>query len=250
MKISVITATRNNASTLDATIASIMSQTHPDIEHIIIDGASTDRSLKIIRRWHQQHPDKIRYVSEPDNGVYHAINKGISLAHGDIIGILHGNDTFSANNILETIHQTMSDDTIDMVYGDVTYIDNKSGKKTRHYSSAGFYPSMLQMGFAPPHPSLYVRKEIFSTYGLYKENYLIGADFELFVRLMLIGNISSKYIPLNMVTMASGGLSTQFYHRIFTNNREKYRALRENGIKVNPFLLIKRYLYILKHQKT
>ena len=105
------------------------------------------------------------------------------------------------------------------------------------------------MGIAPPHPSLYVRRDIFSLVGLYKEDYLIGADFDFFIRLMLVNNIVGQYLPINMVTMTTGGLSTQFYHRIFTNNREKYRALRENGIKINRFALLKRYFYIFKHLK-
>lgn len=249
MKVTIITATRNNASTLDATISSVMSQTHRDIDYIIIDGASTDNSIDIIRTWQQRHPDKIRYISEPDSGVYNAINKGISMAQGDIIGILHGNDFFSSQFIIENIVQTMNDNNVKYIYGDVVYINNHSKKIVRYYSARHFSPQMLLMGIAPPHPSLYVRRDIFSFVGLYKEDYLIGADFDFFIRLMLVKNITGQYLPINMVTMTSGGLSTQFYHRIFTNNREKYRALSENGFKIKRFALLKRYFYIFKHLK-
>ena len=112
MKVTIITATRNNASTLDATINSVMSQTYNDIDYIIIDGASTDNSVDIIKTWQQRHPDKIRFISEPDNGVYNAINKGISMAHGDIIGILHSNDFFSSQFIIENIVKSMNNDNI------------------------------------------------------------------------------------------------------------------------------------------
>lgn len=249
MKVTIITATRNNASTLDATINSVMSQTYNDIDYIIIDGASTDNSVDIIKTWQQRHPDKIRFISEPDNGVYNAINKGISMAHGDIIGILHGNDFFSSQFIIENIVKSMNNDNIKFIYGDVAYINHPSNKIVRYYSARHFNNKMLLMGIAPPHPSLYVRRDIFSLVGLYKEDYLIGADFDFFIRLMLVNNIVGQYLPINMVTMTTGGLSTQFYHRIFTNNREKYRALRENGIKINRFALLKRYFYIFKHLK-
>ena len=248
MKISVITATRNNAATLEATIKSVMQQTYNDIELIIVDGASTDNSVEIIARWQQLHPDKIKYVSEPDSGVYNAINKGIKMTNGDIIGTLHGNDTFASPDILSQVAQAMSNSDIDFVYGDISY-RNKAGKKVRYYSSADYDKSMLRYGIAPPHPSLYARKEVFDTIGLYKENYLIAADFDFFIRLMIVNNRPSQYLPLEMVTMSMGGLSTTLRHRILTNNREKYRALRENGIRVCPLLLLKRYFYIYKFQK-
>ena len=242
MKISVITATLNNAATLDATIKSVMHQTHNDIELIVVDVASTDNSVEIISRWQQLYPDKIRFISEPDNGVYNAINKGLKMASGDVIGTLHGNDTFTSTHILEQVAQAMSHNNIDFVFGDISYCD-KAGKKVRYYTSADYDKSMLRYGIAPPHPSLYVRKNVFDAIGLYKEDYLIAADFDFFIRLMAVNNLPSQYLPLDMVTMSMGGLSTTLRHRIFTNNREKYRALRDNGIKICPLSLLKRYFY-------
>lgn len=244
MKITIITATKNNENTINETINSVINQTHQDIDYIIIDGNSSDGSLDIIKRWHQQYPNKIRYISESDNGVYNAINKGINLAKGEIIGVLHGNDFFSSNSILSEIANIFTNPEIDMTYGDIHFI-NKKGQYRRLYSAKNFTPSMLNIGIAPPHPSLYLRKKIYDKYGKYKENYIVGADFEMFVRLMLVHNIIGKYIPLDMVTMRLGGLSTQLRHRIYTNNKEKYKALKENAIGT-PFInLLKRYIYYL-----
>ncbi len=246
MKITIITATRNNASTIGKTIESVINQTHHDIDYIIIDGASTDNSIAIISHYQQLFPDKIRLISEPDSGVYNAINKGIAMANGEIIGTLHGNDHFTSPYIIEQVAKAMEETDVRMVYGDVHYTALHGDKTTRYYSAKDFTPDMLKIGIAPPHPSLYLRREIFERYGLYKEDYLIGADFEMFIRLMLIHRIKGTYLPLDMVTMTTGGLSTRLYHRIFTNNREKRRALKENSIPIGYFSLLKRYLYTPK----
>ncbi len=246
MKITVITATKNNASSIDDTISSVMQQTHTDIDYIIIDGNSNDGSQEIIARWQRRYPDKIRVICEPDTGVYQAINKGIAIAEGEIIGTLHGNDRFSSSDILEQIANTMRATDADILYGDIHYISPRTGKTTRYYSAKDFTPEMLKMGIAPPHPSLYARKEVFQQFGIYKENYLIGADFDMFLRLMLVNKVKEAYLPVDMVTMTNGGLSTRLYHRIFTNNREKLRALKENSIPISRFSLLKRYLYTPK----
>lgn len=246
MKITVITATRNNAATLDATISSVLNQTHTDIDYIIIDGASTDNSLSIIRRWQSLHPGRIRCISEPDTGVYNALNKGIRMAEGDIIGTLHGNDRFTSPDILARVADTFADPAIPYLYGDIHYVNPRTGKTGRRYSAARFTPRMLLDGIAPPHPTLYIRRSLLHEIGPYKEDYLIAADFDLFIRLNLVHNITGTYLPLDMVEMTTGGLSTRLYHRIFTNNREKFRALRENSIKISPFSILKRYLYTLK----
>lgn len=245
MKITIITATKNNEATLNETIYSVINQTHTDIDYVIIDGNSSDNSLDIIKQWQSKYPNKIRYISEPDNGVYNAINKGIKLAKGEIIGLLHGNDYFSSLDILSQVAEKFKSAQTVMIYGDVNFI-NKKGKCVRLYSSKNFIPAMLKIGIAPPHPSLYLRKDIYDKYGKYKEDYIVGADFELFVRLMLVHNIYGEYIPLNMVTMRSGGLSTQLKNRIYTNNKEKHKALKENGMKIPLIKLLARYFYYLK----
>ena len=246
MKITIITATYNNASTLETTIKSVVNQSHEEVEYIIVDGASTDGSLDIIKRYASRHPKVIKYISEPDTGVYNAINKGIRMSTGEVIGLLHGNDYFSSTDILSQVAEAMNDNAVPFIYGDVKYTRVGSDKVVRYYSSQQFTIEMLLQGIAPPHPSLYMRKELFDKYGFYKEDYLIGADFDMFLRLMVVNKLEGKYLPLDMVTMTTGGLSTRFYHQIFTNNREKYRALRENSCNVSVFLLLKRYLCTLK----
>lgn len=245
MKVSIITATRNNASTLESTIKSVLWQSYKNIEYIIIDGASSDGSIDIIKRYTHQYPHIIKYVSESDSGVYSAINKGIAMATGDIVGLLHGNDEFSSYDVVEQVVAKFGSTNASFLYGDVKY-RTLDGKIVRYYSSDNFAKEKLLQGIAPPHPSLYMRRDLFYRYGFYKEDYLIGADFDMFLRLMVVNDLCGEYLPLDMVTMSVGGLSTRLYHRIFTNNREKYRALKENSCNVNVFLLLKRYLCTLK----
>lgn len=249
MKISVITVTRNNGSLIAKTIESVISQTYKNIEYIIVDGASSDNSLKIIKGYSQKYPSLIKYISEPDSGVYNAINKGIRLATGDVVGLLHGNDFYSSCDIVTQVAKAFENESVPFVYGDVKYVKGNADKIVRYYSSSQFSEKQLMLGIAPPHPSLYMRRELFDKYGLYKEDYLIGADFDMFLRLIVGNKLVGKYLPLDMVTMTTGGLSTQLYHQIFTNNREKYRALKENSCNVSGYLLIKRYLYTLKNYR-
>lgn len=249
MKITIITATRNNVKTIESTIKSVINQSYHNIEYIIIDGNSNDGSVEIISRYAQLYPQKIRFISEADNGVYSAINKGIRISTGDVIGLLHGNDTFSSPNIIKQVVDYFISTNAPFIYGDIKYTPVNSSKVIRYYSSAQFSKEKLLQGIAPPHPSLYMRRELFERYGLYKEDYLIGADFDMFLRLIIVNNIQGKYLPLDMVTMTTGGLSTRLYHQIFTNNKEKHRALKENSCNVSWFLLLKRYLCILKSYK-
>lgn len=232
---------------IERTINSVLSQTYTNIELIIVDGASSDESLPIIKKHAANNPDKIKYISEPDDGVYNAINKGIKLASGDIIGCLHGNDYFSSDNVLDMVAQAMNDNNVKLLYGDIHYVKPGSDKCVRRYSARNFTSQMLRKGIAPPHPSLYMRRELFEHYGLYTEKYLICGDFEMFVRLMLVNNIKGCYLPIDMVTMTTGGLSTRLYHRLITNNREKYQVLKEKSMRISYFSLLKRYLCILKN---
>ena len=250
MKITIITVTRNNVATIAKTIESVVAQTYRDIEYIIVDGASNDGSLEVIKDYALRYESMIKYVSETDSGVYNALNKGIIMATGEVVGLLHGNDYLSSADVVSQVAAAMESSDVPFVYGDVKYTHVGSEKVVRYYSSADFTTEKLLQGIAPPHPSLYMRRELFETYGFYKEDYLIGADFDMFLRLIVVNNLKGKYLPLDMVTMTLGGLSTQFYHRIFTNNREKYRSLKENSCKVSVYLLIKRYLYTLKKYKN
>ena len=242
MKATIITATRNDAPTIRSTMLSVLEQSHADIDYIVVDGMSTDGASDIIDSI-SLTDRRVRVVRERDNGVYQAINKGIALSEGEIVGTLHGNDRFTGGDVLAKVVEAFEENSdIDVVFGDV-HFENKKGTIVRQYSSAAFTPEKLLIGIAPPHPSLYVRRSVFDRFGFYKEDYLIGADFDMFLRLLYVNKVGYLRLGIDMVAMSLGGLSTQLFHRIVTNNREKYRALRENGVNVSRFALLKRYFY-------
>lgn len=242
MKATIITATRNDAPTIRSTMLSVLEQSHADIDYIVVDGMSTDGASDIIDSI-SLTDRRVRVVRERDNGVYQAINKGIALGEGEIVGTLHGNDRFTGGDVLAKVAEAFEENSdIDVVFGDV-HFENKKGTIVRQYSSAAFTPEKLLIGIAPPHPSLYVRRSVFDRFGFYKEDYLIGADFDMFLRLLYVNKVGYLRLGIDMVAMSLGGLSTQLFHRIVTNNREKYRALRENGVNVSRFALLKRYFY-------
>lgn len=248
VKISLITATKNQASTIEDTIISVFRQTYTDIEFIIIDGASTDNTNEVVKPWIARFGGKMKYINESDNGVFDAINKGISIASGDVVGLLHADDTFTSNDVLEAVADAMEDKSLDMVYGDIHYTDRiNTSHITRYYSSKHFRRSMLRFGFAPPHPSMYCRKRVFSDFGLYREDYKVASDFEMFVRLLWIPRVKAGYLPVDMVSMRTGGLSTRCSSIIWLNTIEKYRALRDNDIHTSFLLLQLRYLLSLIH---
>lgn len=245
MKVTIITAMYNGASTIEATILSVLRQTHSDILHIIVDNASTDGSTEIARKWADEYPWRIKVVSESDTGIYNALNKGISEAMPGIIGTLHANDRLASDSVIEQVVKTFHDTDCMYLYGDIHYC-TPQGKMTRIYSSRDFTPELLKIGIAPPHPSFYARKELFEEVGLYKEDYLIAADFEMFVRVMLVHHIPGQYLPVDMVAMSTGGISQRLFHRLYTNNIEKLRGLRDNQVNVPAFSILKRYIYRLK----
>lgn len=245
MKISIITVTLNNENFLQGTIDSVISQHHKDIEYIIVDGGSNDDSDKIIANAVAKYGDIIKFYTLPANGVYNAINYGIKMATGDVIGLLHGNDRFAATDILTLVNIAFKDDSCKAVFGDVYYVNPSSRKRVRNYSSRGFTPEKLKSLFAPPHPSLFLRRKVYETFGLYKEYYATAADFEYMTRILGKEKIKYKYIPVEMVEMTAGGMSGTLYNRLFTNPKEKIRGLSENGFKISWKGVIRRYISLL-----
>ncbi|MGN1246812.1 MAG: glycosyltransferase family 2 protein [Muribaculaceae bacterium] len=248
VKISLITATKNQASTIEDTIKSVFNQSYPDIEYIIVDGNSTDNTRAIVEPWIERFGGRLKYVVDSDNGVFEAINKGITMSSGDVVGLLHADDRFTCNTVLECVASAMSDPSLDLVYGDIHYTDRFNTRSVkRYYSSEHFRRAYLRLGFAPPHPSMYCRRQVFSDFGLYREDYRVASDFEMFVRLLWIPRVKAGYIPLDIVAMRTGGLSTRWYNSLWLNTIEKYRALRANGIHTAILLLPLRYLLNLRH---
>ena len=236
MKISVITVCYNSAKTIKDTMDSVRGQTYDKIEHILVDGGSTDGTLDIIGSYHDS---SVKLISEPDNGIYDAMNKGIRLATGDFVGILNSDDVFaSADTIADLVNFLSRNIGINGSYGDLVYVQREQiGKVTRFYSSEKFAPWKIRFGLILPHPTLYVRPEIFKKFGFYKLDYRVAADFEMVTRIITRGEKLGRN-PRVMVKMREGGISsTGFWWRVH-QNLEIVRACRENGIYTNIFLVM------------
>lgn len=242
MKISVITTTYNSASTVQDTIESVGRQVFDgEVEYIIIDGGSTDATLDIVG----QYPGLVtKVISEPDSGLYDAMNKGIRLATGDVVGILNSDDFYTSDDVLATIAGEFERKEVDAVYGDVHFVrpDNLD-KCVRYYSSSMFSPFFLRFGFMPAHPSFYVRRECYEQYGLYDTSYRIASDYDMMVRLFYKYKITYSYIKRDMVTMRTGGLSTKNLKNRMLITSEDVKACRRNGLYSNVAMISLKYLY-------
>lgn len=245
MKISLITVTYNSSNTLKTTLDSILNQLHTDYEYIVVDGASKDNTVALIKEYEPRFKNKIKWISEPDKGLYDAMNKGIHLATGDVIGILNSDDFFTSNSILQQVSEVFEKKgNVDAVYGDIHFVNPDNLKKcVRYYSSKVFKRSLMRLGFMPAHPSFYIRKDCFEKYGNYKTDYKIAADFEYLLRVIFKNKIRTQYIPIDMVTMRTGGASTSGLKSHMRIMKEHLRAFRENDIYTNAFLLSLRYIY-------
>ena len=232
MKISLITVTYNSGKTLFTTLESVLSQTNQHLEYIIVDGVSKDNTVDLIKEYESRFKGRLKWVSEPDSGLYDAMNKGIRMATGDIIGILNSDDFFTNNDVLEKVAEEFKvDSVIDAVYGDIHFVkDEDLTKCTRYYSSSYFRPWLLRFGFMPAHPSFYVRKEIYQKYGLYDLQLRTSSDFEMMVRLFGKNKIKAKYIPMDFVTMRTGGESTAGIKAKKRVNRDIAFSLKKHRI--------------------
>ena len=247
MKISLITTTFNSGGTFTNTLESVLNQSYlTDIEYIIVDGASKDNTLDIIRAYEPQFQGRMKWISEPDRGLYDAMNKGICMATGDVVGILNSDDFFTSNDVLEKVAECFADNDVDAVYGDIHFVRSDDlNRCVRYYSSRIFRRGLMRLGFIPAHPSFYCRRECFEKYGCYKTDYKIAADFDLLLRFIYVHRIRIKYLPVDMVTMRLGGASTSGLKSRMTGMKEHLRSFRENGVKTNCFLLSLRYFYKL-----
>ena len=246
MKISLIIATYNSASTIKDTLDSILKQSYQNFEIVVVDGKSTDDTISIVRDYQQNFGPRLRFISERDKGIYDAMNKGILMSSGDVIGILNSDDFYTNENVLSIIAEAFKQYQIDAVYGDVHFVrpDNLN-KQVRYYSSKIFRPYLMRLGFMPAHPTFYIKKEYFTRLGLYKTDYKIASDFEFLLRAIFIHKIKILYLHVDMVTMRTGGVSTSGLKSHEIIMREHLRAFKENGIYTNRFLLSLRYFYKL-----
>ena len=228
LKISIVTATYNREKTIADAVNSLRRQCHGEYEHLIQDGGSTDSTLDIVNR---MADERTRLVSESDTGIYDALNRGIRRASGDIIGLIHSDDFFASDSVLEKIATSFADPEIDGIYGDLQYVSaSDPGRVVRHWRAGPYSPELLKRGWMPPHPTLYLRREVFERWGYYDTSYQIAADYEAMLRWLVHGKIRLAYIPEVLVKMRVGGESNRSLGRILRKSREDYRAIRSNGV--------------------
>ena len=235
MKISIITVTYNCDSVLIDCLNSVALQSYNNIEHILIDGASTDRTLPIIN----SKRDQISVlVSEPDNGIYDAMNKGIKLAKGNIIGFLNSDDFYANNEIISKVAiEFERDPYLDACYADLIYVNKLNSKKnTRYFKSSKFKQGLFSKGWSPPHPTFFVRRSVYEKYGNFDLNYRIASDFDLMMRFLEIHKIKSRHIPEVWVKMRIGGVSNKNLKNIWLQNCEILNSFNKNNLKVNSII--------------
>lgn len=248
MNISIITVTFNSDATLRDTIQSVLTQSYPNIEYIIVDGASKDNTIDIIKEYESNFNGRMRWISERDKGLYDAMNKGIRMATGDIIGIINSDDFYHQIDVIAKVVEAFQDRTIQAVYGDVRFVNPDNLSKTvRYYSSKNFSPSLFRYGFMPAHPTFFTYRKFFDEFGYYKTDYRIAADYELLIRFLHTHHLKAEYLPLDFMKMRTGGASTASIKSNLLLNKEIVRACRENGIwTCMPLLFLKYFIKVFE----
>ena len=226
MKISIITIAYNSGHSIADAINSVLAQTYPDIEYIIVDGKSKDQTVEIVK----SYGDRIaKFVSEPDNGIYDALNKGIRMATGDVVGFMHSDDLFASNEIIAKVAGIFQQQEVDSIYGDLQYVyKNDTNKVLRYWKSGSFSRTKLRMGWMPPHPTFYVKKKIYDQYGLFNTDFRIAADYDTMLRFLGKHRISTVYLPKVMVKMRVGGASNRSLKNIIKKSKEDMKAIHDN----------------------
>ena len=240
MKVSLITVAWNNASVIETCLQSVANQSYGDIEYIVIDGNSSDGTQDKVKEYSHivSH-----FISEPDMGSYDAMNKGVQLASGDVIGLINSDDMLAGDGVIGRVVDEFQKKDCDSIFGDVVYVEEEDlDKVVRYFPGKGFRPEKMKQGFMPPHPSFNVKRELYEKYGLYDTSFDICADFELMVRLFIKEGISYSYIPQTLVKMRTGGASTSGIKSNIKINQEMLRSLRLYVISSNYPLLYSRYL--------
>lgn len=234
MKVSVITATYNREQTIVRALSSIIGQTHADIQKVVIDGASLDNTIDLVS---PLLSDTDTLKSEPDSGIYDALNKGLALAEGEVIAFLHSDDVYFDENVIAKVVEIFSDDSIDVVYGDVCFFSGSNVTKIRRrYRSDILSVRNLAWGKMPAHPAMFIRRRIYEEIGYFETDFHIAADYEFLCRLVRSADLKSVYLSSVLVRMQVGGASTGGLKNTILLNREVFRAIRKNGIYTNIFM--------------
>ncbi|MBS1927003.1 MAG: glycosyltransferase [Chitinophagaceae bacterium] len=233
MKVSIITATYNSARFLEDCIQSVRKQTFLNIEHIVVDGKSTDATLSIIHK-HRNHIAK--WISETDRGIYDAINKGIEMATGDIIGVLNSDDMLDSSNVIEEIVKAFENKAVDAIYGDLDYVAAEDTSKIiRIWKGRPYKRNRFHYGWMPAHPTFYIRRSLTEKFGLYENHYFTAADYEFMARYLYKNKVNATYLPMLIVKMRMGGESNKSLRQRFRANRRDYLAMKVNQI---PFAFL------------
>lgn len=236
MKVSIITVCRNSEATIDAAVRSVLEQDYADIEYIVIDGKSTDNTVSVIEKYRSKIS---KIISEKDDGMYFAINKGIKLATGDIVGILNADDFYMNKKVILTVAKEFLEKKTDSVYGDLQYVLKENPQRNfRHWKSEPFNPKFFLKGWMPPHPTFFVKRNCYEKFGMFNTFFSISADYELMLRFLYKHKITSSYIPEVLVKMRTGGISNVTFKSRVKANKEDRLAWKVNGLKPNSFTLI------------
>jgi glycosyltransferase involved in cell wall biosynthesis len=238
-KVSIITVVFNNREMIKDAISSVLNQTYKNIEYIVIDGLSEDGTVDVI----ESYGAKItKFISEKDDGIYDAMNKGIALATGDIVGILNSDDFYIDDKVIEKIVKEFENNKIDSVYADLIFVKPEELERTvRYYDSSYFNPEKFAYGWMPAHPTFFVKKWVYDKYGVFRTDLMIAADFDLLLRFLYTQKISYSYLQEVLVKMRLGGVSTSF-KSIWVNNVEQLRVCKDNGVKTNFFKILFKYI--------
>ncbi len=240
MKFSIVTVAYNAGSTIENTIQSVLCQQDVDVQYIIIDGASTDNTMDIIGRYSEKI-DVI--ISEPDDGIYSAMNKGLEFAEGDIVAFLNADDIYADNSVLYRIAKVFELHNVDACYGDLVYVDkHKPDKIVRYWKSRKFKKGLFKSGWMPAHPTFFAKKEIYEKFGDFDEQFKLQSDFDLTMRFMELHEISTYYFPEVLVNMMMGGTSNKRISNIIRGNLEAYRSCKKNGLNVNCVFILRKML--------
>jgi glycosyltransferase involved in cell wall biosynthesis len=239
VKISIVTACYNSARTIADTLDSVIAQSYPDIEHVVVDGGSTDGTLDAVAR----HGERIaKLISERDRGIYDALNKGIAASSGDVIAFLHSDDVYADADVVRQVVRQISSESLDALYGDAAFVKGDDFQRVvRVYSSRWFRPSRIGWGWMPAHPALFLSRKLFQQYGSFKTDYAIAGDFEFVARVFARPTFRYAYLPRVLVKMRLGGSSTRGWRSTITLNQEVLRACRENGIPSNYLKILSKY---------
>ena len=237
MKISIITSVYNNKETIAEAIESVLAQTYDNIEYIVVDGASTDGTVDVIKKY----ADKITtFVSEPDKGIYDGLNKGVALATGDVVGFLHSDDLFEDEHVVAKIAETFKVDEVDSIYGDLIYVSKEDTSKVVRYWKSGAYSlKKLENGWMPPHPTFYVKRKVYEAYGAFDTSFKIAADYDSILRFLGREGITTRYIPEILVKMRVGGESNKSLKNLVLKTKEDIRAIENNNVRPLRCLIFK-----------